>query len=1070
MRTSTEQTIPLAGTWRFALDPYDRGLEQEWWLRRLGLEIDLPGTTDLAGYGGAQPRSWTRLNRRHAYTGAAWYQVDFEVGGTPRTAELYLERVMWVSRAWLNGRELGRRDSLCVPHRYDLGPALRPGRNTLTLCIDNRKPVHVGVFASSFSDESQTNWNGVVGEVSVRVSDGPVLSGCALRSRAGDGRVTVSGRVSGATAATVRVGIASVDGSRLFARGEGEAVETGDGDREFRITVAPSPDIPRWSPWEPRRILAWAEAGTGESAARCEWVTGLRRVEARGRGFQFDGRPVFLRGNVEAALHPLTGHPPMDVARWREIMACLREFGMNHLRFHCWCPPRACFQAADEAGIVLQPEAPFWVGQLDTHPDRAEYLAAEAHRILAEYGEHPSFALFSMGNELSPAHGEVLSRLVEEVRAADDRRLVTATTGHFIPADDRTGFADDFLASLQTRKGALRGHHRFMFTPPETATDYSPALEGLDLPMVSHEVGQWTVMPVPGAADDFTGPTRAGNLELFAERAAANGIADSAALLYQASMAWWLDLMKEEHEAQRRTPGIAGYQDLGLTDQMGWGTALVGCVDALWRPKPGVDAAKYCRANDDTVVLARMPKRVWHADEVFEAVIECAHHGPVDLDAPRAVWRIEDEAGVTAAQGVVEGAPGQVRPGGVVRIGTVHADGAVLATGLGQGRLGARRLVVSVECAAGRWENDWRIWVKRPAAGPVAPAAGVTVAAGWPAAREALRDGGRVVLFDRVAGGERVEHHLPTVFWSFGFNPGPHRSTGLAIEGDPPALEDFPHDGRADWHWWELCRQARATVLSSVPGIQPLVHSIDTPHRGEKCALLWEARTPGGGRLLVTTLDLDDPGRERPVADALRRCLLEYAAGPDFEPGTELTFDVLDRVLGEPAVESYRSAAPGPGGRRWLSPVGVQWHEANEPAASQLQDGALVAVEQEEAGAVADLATPAMRDGVAASWTGLGGGDYYAYMWTAHEAGVDIRLPTGFSGAVFLHLVDWRNWGVRLRTRWNGRDLGVLGDFGGDGVWLRFPVGEDAARNQSFRFEVLTGARALVTEARVVSS
>ena len=84
--------------------------------------------------------------------------------------------------------------------------------------------------------------------------------------------------------------------------------------------------------------------------------------KAEGNHFIVNGRKTFLRGKHDACVWPLTGHVAMGYDEWYNYLKTCKQYGINHVRFHSWCPPEACFEAADNLGIYLQPELPIWGG------------------------------------------------------------------------------------------------------------------------------------------------------------------------------------------------------------------------------------------------------------------------------------------------------------------------------------------------------------------------------------------------------------------------------------------------------------------------------------------------------------------------------------------------------------------------------------------------------------------------------------------------------------------------------------------------------------------------------------
>ena len=164
------ETIDLAGAWAFKLDPHDQGVAESWPSSTIPNTIALPGTTDEAGYGvkttGAETGVLTRVVK---YYGLAWYQREIVVpeAWKNKDVELFLERVIWESRAWVDGRPGDSQESLNTPHVHRLG-RLAPGKHVLTVRIDNRPPHPIGVNGHSYTEQTQTVWNGAVGRIELR--------------------------------------------------------------------------------------------------------------------------------------------------------------------------------------------------------------------------------------------------------------------------------------------------------------------------------------------------------------------------------------------------------------------------------------------------------------------------------------------------------------------------------------------------------------------------------------------------------------------------------------------------------------------------------------------------------------------------------------------------------------------------------------------------------------------------------------------------------------------------------------------------------------------------------------
>lgn len=913
-------SLPLHGDWQLALDRADAGVSARWFAGPLAgaARVQLPGALAAQGHGDtpAPDSPWTGtifdrsyfnapeyamfrppapvqlpfwLTPERVYVGAAWYQREIEipVAWVGRRVVLSLERPHWQTHAWLDERELGTRDSLATPHDYELGVFAAPGRHRLTLRVDNRLIVEVGENAHSVSDHTQGNWNGVVGAIELRATAPEWIDDLQVYPEVATRAVRVRGRVAAAGAlplsATVQLDCGAASATASVAK-----------DGGFAATLALDGDAPLWDEFTPALHTLTARLPNGETRAV---RFGLREIRRDGRQLLLNCRPLFLRGTLDCAQFPRTGHPPTDIAEWRRILGAIRDHGLNHVRFHSWCPPEAAFIAGDELGMYFQIEAGTWpnaVAVLAFNSPRGigdgasvdAWTLAEGERILRAYGNHPCFVLFAAGNEPGgPDHRAYLARWVEAMRALDTRRLYTGTAGwpelpendfHVLP-ESRAHQWGDGLAS------------RLNATPPATIADYRASVERRDAPVISHEIGQWCAFPDPSAAANYTGPLRPGSLTILAARLHEHGLAARASEFARASGRLQLACYKEEIEAQQRTPGLGGFQLLGLQDFTGQGHAPVGVLDPFWHTKGYASAVAFRRFCGPTVLLARLPRRVFTAGETLEAHLEIAHFGPRPLAGAVARWRVEDAAGVVLAQG--ECASRDVPLGAGFSLGPIRAP-------LGA-HLRAQRLRLVARLADTAVENDWNVWVY-PATASAPEPSGVLVTQMLDAkAEELLRAGGRVVLSGgrgRARGDAlgRVELGFTPIFWNTWCTQrqAPH-TLGLFCDPRHAALAEFPTEAHADWQWWHLLRRADALIVDALPReLRPLVEMIDDWYTCRRLALAFEVRV-GPGRLLVSSVELVGDLANDPVARQWRASLLAYAASEAFAPKVEVTAEAV---------------------------------------------------------------------------------------------------------------------------------------------------------------------------------
>ena len=909
--------IDLSGPWRVALDPQSAGRAERWFTRELTAPIALPGslqdrrlgdpvTPATRWTGGVFDKSYFTapeyapyrepgrikvpfwLQPETHYTGSAWFQRTISIpdAWAERRVTLLLERPHWKTTVWLDGREIGSNDSLSVAHLYDLGADLAPGSHRLTLCVDNTPVPDIGENSHSVSDHTQGNWNGIVGRMELASSAPVWIDDLQAYPRICDRTVGVRGRVG-------RIGGHPFPGRlRLAADGQGPAVDAAiAADGSFAADVALGPDAALWDEFNPVLHRLSAALDNGE---RREVSFGFRELRAHGRQLEINGRPMFLRGTLDCAAYPRSGHPPTDVETWKRIMGTIKAHGLNHVRFHSWCPPEAAFVAADERGLYLQIEVAAWPNWSTTLGDGKPvdaWIDAESLRILSAYGNHPSFAMLCAGNEPGGDHcAPWLSAWLARRKSGDPRRLYTAASGWpELPDDDYHITPEPRIQHWAEGLGS-----RINAQPPETRTDYGEFIRGRSVPVVSHEIGQWCAYPDFAEIPEYTGYLKPRNFEIFGASLEAHGLGAQARDFLMASGKLQVLCYKEDIESSLRTPQMGGFQLLGLSDFPGQGTAPVGVLNAFWEGKGYLRPAEFLRFCNSTVPLARLAKRVFTTDEHLVADVEVAHYGPAVLRGVTPVWRLLGDDGRVAAEGRL---PAREISQGVTPLGRVGVD---LQSVPAPARY---KLVVGLEATG--FENDWDVWVY-PSRLDTAVPDGVTVAPGLSAdVAAALETGARVLLL--VPPGQ--VHNAPqnpvamgfsSIFWNTAWTSR-QAPTTLGIRCDPghPALAEFPTEAFSNWQWWYVVTRAGAMILDDLPtGLSPAVQVIDDWTTNRKLAVLFEARV-GRGRLLVCSVDLAQP--DDPVRRQLRASLLHYMAGPRFAPEFGLTLDQVRSLMNAPA-------------------------------------------------------------------------------------------------------------------------------------------------------------------------
>lgn len=388
--------MDLSGEWRFQTDVMDfrRGSLSPRYNHQLQETIMLPGITDDYKIGYKSPyRHVDRLTRVYEYMGPAWYQrdIEFPADWKGKCIFLYFERTHWLSSVWVDTKEVSRLDYISVPHNHDLTDFVTPGKtHRITVCIDNRFQYNTHKWNHAHTEFTQINWNGILGEMKLVAVDPVYIDDMQLYPDLATNSVRVEMAIENHTKKPFE-GRAqfTVTGSGLELTREFPV--SGDGEKvSLKETLQLGKEAKLWDEFNPNlyTVECTLLTGTGkESFEHKKSATfGMREV-AQGRNhILLNGRPLHLRGTVENAVFPKTGHAPVCDAEWERIMRIVKDYGLNHIRFHSWCPPAAAFRMADRHGVYLEVEMPMW-GK-DAEPDEARYdfFRREMRAILKEYG------------------------------------------------------------------------------------------------------------------------------------------------------------------------------------------------------------------------------------------------------------------------------------------------------------------------------------------------------------------------------------------------------------------------------------------------------------------------------------------------------------------------------------------------------------------------------------------------------------------------------------------------------------------------------------------------------------
>ncbi|MFK7789865.1 MAG: discoidin domain-containing protein, partial [Phycisphaeraceae bacterium] len=778
-----------------------------------------------------------------------------------------------------------------------------PGTYTLRLRVDNRMHINVGPNSHSMSDHTQGNWNGIIGAIELRAQPKIHIEHARvdtnIKTKTATVRLLLNNETKRPTDATISLRV-SLDGRAVTEKTLNIKEVPANQATEHIATLALGKDALLWDEFDPNIYDLSIEVTSSQGTDHHSETFGLREITTDGTKIVLNGRPVFLRGTLDCLIYPLTGYPPMDVPSWERVFKRVKEFGLNHVRFHSWCPPRAAFDAADRVGIYLQAEGPFWANQgiqLGLGRPIDAYVYAENDRVLDTYGNHPSFVLMAYGNEPygpkkdgTRGQGQrFLGPWLDHVKAKDNRRLYTSGAGW--PVMEENEFHNISNPRMQQWGQALNSIINGQ--PPQTQADHTAVITRYaNTPIVAHEIGQWCAYPDFAEMSKYTGLLRPRNFEIFQDVLHKNGLGHREKDFLMASGALQVLCYKAEIEMALRTPNFGGFQLLDLHDFPGQGTALVGVLDPFWDPKPYVTAEMYRAFCGPTVTLARMQRRTFLSGQVLEADVDISHFGRDDAPSAKIAWSLVSESDEVLAEGTFIN---DLPAGALTSVGRIEVpiktDRAIRAT-------------LYVEIKSLKAKNAWHVWLYPSEVETDAPDAVHVTKVLDDAAEVKLANGGTVLLLanpDRVAGGVVMGFSSP--FWNYAWTDAqPPHTLGILVDPKHDVFNAFPTSTHSDWQWWELVSRGGAMVIDDLPReLEPLVQPIDTWFRARRLASLFEAKV-GKGKLVVCTLDLTSNLDQRIAARQFRHSLMQYLNSDTFAPQTTITADKVKALFRAPSL------------------------------------------------------------------------------------------------------------------------------------------------------------------------
>ena len=845
------QSISLAGEWNVELGKSGSAFAKG--KRASQGEVKraiLPGTIDTnhLGFAPKDTMETTHLTRLYAYKGAARYSrtINIPKDWKKKPVELFLERTRptWV---YVDGELVDSCNFISTPQRYLLPKKVKPGKHLLEIVVDNGRGVPEQVYGSShaYTEDTQTNWNGIIGEI----------------------RLEVKSEERG------------VKKQRSASEGKANSKVLPDFAKDFHI---------------------------------------------KGAHFYANGHRIFLRGKHDAAVWPLTGHVEMSVEGWMKYLGTCKKYGINHVRFHSWCPPEAAFVVADSLGIYLQPELPFW-GSFDKKDERLmAFLHQEGENILREYGHHPSFRMMALGNEL---WGDIdkMKEFVDDFRKIAPDKYYTFGSNYYLGYQGIKEGMDYFTTCRIGGEGwgkyntYTRGSFSFADAydggminhfHPNSTMNFDEACDKAGIPIISHETGQFQTYPDYREMKKYTGVLHPYNFEVFRRRLAAAGMLSQADDFHKASGLWSVKLYKADIEMDLRTRNMAGFQLLDIQDYPGQGSAFVGILDAFMESKGITTPEEWRQWCSPVVPLLEVEKFCFEDGEKIQAKVKVANYGGSSLYGKKLKWKIGDAEGVMNIFTYDEG---------LIDVGVLDEEiSADKPT----------KLNVSLNIEETEARNSYEFWVYPKKA---LEKKGVIIAKDLnEEVVKVLENGGKVLWMPTASSHfvaaddtlsqadnklSQADNATPytvgglfqTDYWNYRMfkticennkkkvSPG---TLGILTNPEHPIFKGFPTEMHTNWQWFPVIKESHPLVLDNfAKDYRPIVQVIDNIERNHKLGLVMEWKV-GAGKLLVCMSNLEKAAKY-PEGKAFYQSVIDYMRSADFNPQVKMTASDLLKTLKE---------------------------------------------------------------------------------------------------------------------------------------------------------------------------
>ncbi len=368
---------------------------------------------------------------------------------------------------------------------------------------------------------------------------------------------------------------------------------------------------------------------------------GFRYFDTDKKNIYLNGFPFYMRAYIRgAAAHEHQNNCNLsEYEFYKKNITMAKSYGFNTIRFHSVTPPHECFMAADELGMLIH---------IEMRKDKVVYdnlhemlygkndfvTNEELTNIIDDLYNHPSFMVYCIGNEIrEPGKKPRVKEIRDFIKEKDPTRLFLDTCAHGEYDRDYVDFDVQHMGYFFPY-----GKNADMFENTDNLlcfgtvnnremvkdTENSKIRRGIafERPLIAHEVCHYTSWKDYYALKE--------KFEKYGHQAPwwvdeeikmleAKGYKENFHETLQITKDFQFRCWKTALEGIRSSNLLSGFHMLQFadTDKYENSNGIVDCFDDVH----GISAEEFRKFNADTVVLAKLPKRIFTENEIAKVPV-----------------------------------------------------------------------------------------------------------------------------------------------------------------------------------------------------------------------------------------------------------------------------------------------------------------------------------------------------------------------------------------------------------------------------------------------------------------